>query len=278
MTTRSGAWTAVVASELGSSHERNNLPNQDAVRVVASRGPTIGLVSAVCDGHGGDRYVRSDVGSRIGVAAACAAGLQTLDVLVGSPQPSDIARHLAGPLTESIVTAWQQAVHADVAARDFTAEEVDRAGVALADEPLIAYGCTLVLAVVAEHWIGIVQIGDGDVTTVADSDVHAPVPTDARLVGGETTSLCLPSAVADARTCVLIEPLPEALILTTDGYANSFASPDWRTSAGLDLRHHAATLGMDTIEALLPGWLAESAAVGGDDVSMAFITRLDAAG
>ncbi|HEY4609378.1 MAG TPA: protein phosphatase 2C domain-containing protein, partial [Ilumatobacteraceae bacterium] len=65
MTTTAGRWAAVTASVRGASHERNGKPNQDAVRVVQAKGSTPGLVAAVCDGHGGDRYVRSDVGSRL---------------------------------------------------------------------------------------------------------------------------------------------------------------------------------------------------------------------
>ena len=99
-------------------------------------------------------------------------------------------------------------------------------------DPLISYGCTLLLAIMAPSWVGLLQIGDGDVTVVHEAHVESPVPDDDRLVGGETTSLCLPTAVADARVCMLFEPLPEILILTSDGYANSFADPNWRSDAG----------------------------------------------
>ena len=64
VTTTSGRWAAATASVRGASHERDGKPNQDAVRVVQVVGKTAGLVAAVCDGHGGNRYVRSDVGAR----------------------------------------------------------------------------------------------------------------------------------------------------------------------------------------------------------------------
>jgi len=277
VTTRAGHWGAATASVRGGSHERDGRPNQDAVRVVQGGGSTLGLVAAVCDGHGGERYVRSDVGSRLGAEVACEVGRRALDQLGPAPSPEAVRTQLSGPLAQAIVGKWRERVLDDLGRRSFTDAERARAGAPLDAEPLIAYGCTLLLAVVAQSWIGLLQIGDGDVTAVRDNQADAPVPSDDRLVGGETTSLCLPTAVDDARISVLTEPLPSVLILTSDGYANSFASPTWRTDAGVDLRDHVVHLGLDEVETRLPGWLADSAAAGGDDVSMALIARVETA-
>jgi hypothetical protein len=178
-------------------------------------------------------------------------------------------------LAEAIVQRWRERVLDDVRARPFTDEEATRARAPLDRDPLISYGCTLLLAILTPSWVGLLQIGDGDVTVVRGGLVESPVPDDDRLVGGETTSLCLPTAVADARVHVIAEPLPDALILTTDGYANSFADANWRTHAGIDLRDQIHRVGLDAVETRLPAWLAESASAGGDDVSMALIQRLD---
>jgi hypothetical protein len=277
VTTTAGRWAAVTASVRGASHERNGKPNQDAVRVVQSKGPTPGLVAAVCDGHGGDRYVRSDVGSRLGVEVACEVARRALDQLVALPDQATLESQLRGPLTETIVQRWRERVLDDVRARPFTDEERSRAKSPLDGDPLISYGCTLLLAVLTPSWVGLLQIGDGDVTVVRGSTVESPVPDDDRLVGGETTSLCLPTAVTDVRVHVVSEPLPDTLILTTDGYANSFADPNWRTHAGIDLRDQIHRTGLDAVETRLPAWLADSASAGGDDVSMALIQRVDAA-
>ena len=275
VTTTAGQWAAATASVRGASHERDGRPNQDAVRVVPVRRPVPGLVAAVCDGHGGGRYVRSDVGSRLGVEVACELGRRAIEALGAAPARSAIEAHLAGPLAGSIVDRWRARVLEDVARRPFNDEERARAGAPLDDDPLVSYGCTMVLALLTPSWIGLLQIGDGDVTVVDGSSASSPVPGDERLVGGETTSLCLPGAAADARVSVLLEPLPETLIVTSDGYANSFASPTWRTDAGLDLRDHARRIGLDALESRLPSWLADSATAGGDDVSMALLHRVD---
>lgn len=271
MTTQSGRWAAATASVRGASHERNGKPNQDAVRVVEVSGSNPGLVAAVCDGHGGERYVRSDVGSRLGVEVACDVGSESLVDLGVDPGGAAIDAQLAGPVAERIVDRWRKRVLDDVGRHPFTDVERASVGGTIDADPFISYGCTLVMAVVAPTWVGLLQIGDGDITVVLDGRATAPVPGDDRLVGGETTSLCLPTAVTDARVAALTGTRPDLVILTSDGYANSFASPTWHSDAGLDLLAQVRTIGLEGVEERLPSWLADSATAGGDDVSMALI-------
>jgi Protein phosphatase 2C len=273
VTAGAGGWVAATASVRGASHERTGKPNQDAVRVVQVDGPNPGLVAAVCDGHGGERYVRSDVGSRLGVEVACSVARRMLETVGEQPKLAAVEAHLTGTVAPAIVDRWRERVLAEVERHPFTDEERTRAGSPLDADPFVSYGCTLVLAVLARSWVGLLQIGDGDATVVRDAHAESPIPGDDRLIGGETTSLCLPTAVADARVAALGLPLPETLILTSDGYANSFASTTWRTDVGLDLQDHIRRIGMDGVETRLPGWLADSAVAAGDDVSMALLHR-----
>jgi hypothetical protein len=273
VTAEAAGWVAATASVRGASHERSGKPNQDAVRVVEVAGPTPGLVAAVSDGHGGDRYVRSDVGSRLGVEVACSVGRRALETLGPLPSAAAVESHLAREMATAIVDHWRRRVLDHVERHPFSSDEEERAGGPLASDPLIAYGCTLVVALLAPSWVGLLQIGDGDVTVVRGASAVAPVPGDDRLVGGETTSLCLPTAAADARVAVIGDPLPDMVILSSDGYANSFASPTWRSEVGVDLRDHVNRIGIDGVEQRLPAWLAESAVAAGDDVSMALIQR-----
>ena len=138
----------------------------------------------------------------------------------------------------------------------------------------MSYGATLVLAIAGPGWIGLAQIGDGDALVVGrDGGTRAPVPGDERLVGGETTSLCLPTAERDARYAVILGSEPALVLLATDGYGNSFAASDWRSESGSGFAELIRTTGPDVIEARLPEWLRESAEVGGDDVTMAVLVQ-----
>ncbi|MGB3410747.1 MAG: protein phosphatase 2C domain-containing protein [Microthrixaceae bacterium] len=292
-------WESISASVRGASHDRSGKPNQDAVRCVAK--PGLGLVATVCDGHGGDRYVRSDVGARVATEVATELGGAVLDHLVARSPESASAESISvgpvsaesisvGPISAESISAerikqvlcdsvpvllayWRNRVMADYRSRPFDETEVAVGGADLASEPLVAYGCTLVMGIFAPLWVGFIQIGDGDVTAVDGSRVGTPVPADDRLVGNQTTSLCLPSATQDARVAALVGDLPDLVLLSTDGYANSFSSSDWRNSVGVDMLRQLDEHGIDEVERLLPAWLEDSATASGDDVTMALVRR-----
>jgi len=264
-------WAAVSASVRGSSHDRSGLPNQDAVEVRSIEGHPGRMVAAVADGHGGQRYVRSAVGSELAVATAG----EVVAELLGSDRRIATAALLerAAPL---IVERWRAGVEAHVARNPFLPDEHVAAAADLTVDPPIAYGSTLILAVLGSNDIGLLQIGDGDALVVGvDGSVVDPVPGDERLVGGETTSLCLPTAVADARSVVVPAKGVELLVLSSDGYGNSFASPEWRADAGAGFLEAVRRDGLAAVGTKLEGWLADSAQAGGDDVTMV-VAHLDA--
>ena len=60
------------------------------------------------------------------------------------------------------------------------------------------------------------------------------------------------------------------MLLSSDGYGNAFAG-DWHDRVGADLRGQVRDHGLATLEAAMPSWLAESAQVGGDDVTVALL-------
>lgn len=271
---RPARWRSISASVRGASHTRSGKPNQDAVRCVRTTGG--GLVAVVCDGHGGERYVRSDVGARMATEVATDVGSAVLAHLMdghhdGATQ-SDVETALANSVPV-LLSFWRERVAADLLQRPFDTTEVKR-GVDLNERPIVAYGCTLVMGVFGPGFVGFVQIGDGDVTTVDGDTVGSPVPADNRLIANQTTSLCLPTAASDARVTAIIGDLPDLVLLSTDGYANSFSGADWRQSAGVDMLAQVDRHGLDEVERLLPGWLEDSANASGDDVTMAIIRRL----
>jgi hypothetical protein len=258
-------WQATTASVRGSHHVRTGRPNQDAVAV----GPAndAGLVMALSDGHGAARHVRSDRGAALAVELALVeVGALELGGRHASETPFEAA-------VDAILKGWRQCVHDDLAARPFTQEEADRAGVDLNDAPLIAYGATLLIALLSSSGIQLAQIGDGDIVLIgSNGEVTTPVPGDARLVADETTSLCASEARADFRFCSIVVE-PAIVMMASDGYGLAFADANWREAVGRDLLVAVGEHGLDQVTSRLPGWLAESARVGGDDVSVAIAVR-----
>ncbi|HSV38395.1 MAG TPA: PP2C family serine/threonine-protein phosphatase [Nocardioidaceae bacterium] len=264
-------WRMTSASRKGSSHS-DGIPNQDAVRCTSlpdGHGGSVWVV-AVSDGHGGARYVRSDVGSRFAVDTA----IDILSEVLAAPSslpPADLLRAEVG----SLVERWRAEVSAHHLAHAFTDEEVRRAGVPTLDvEPFVAYGATLLVAIVGDSGVGIAQIGDGDALIRTHGFATRPVPGDSRLVGGQTTSLCLDTAADDFRFAGLPATAdPDLVLLATDGYGNSFADNDWWQGLVGDFAWFLDTEGFEELDKQLPTWLGDSAHVGGDDVTAAVVVR-----
>lgn len=256
-------WVAEGVSRRGSSHERTGAPNQDAYavqRVGAS------VVAAVADGHGGRRYVRSQVGSALAVRLAAEIGAELLSAR--RPDPSGAARALPARL----LPAWRAAVDTHYHQNPLTPDETERAGTEQLD-PVILYGATLIVALAAHDVVAVAQIGDGSALGAAPHRVEHLVPGDDRLVANETTSLCLPTALADFRWGTAHFDSGSVVLLSTDGYGNSFASEGWEDEVMSDLVTEMDSHGFAEVAASMGSWAGDSAAVGGDDVTLVLLSR-----
>jgi hypothetical protein len=137
------------------------------------------------------------------------------------------------------------------------------------ERPALAYGATLLFAIVQSDIVAVGQLGDGDVLVVsAAGEVRRPLPPDRRLVAHATTSLCGGDPVGDTRLALL--PADDVLVvLSTDGYANSFVDDAAFLQVGSDLLMTIGESGLDAIQSSLAQWLTETTRSGaGDDVSV----------
>jgi hypothetical protein len=145
------------------------------------------------------------------------------------------------------------------------------------------YGSTLLALVAAPDFVFAVQIGDGDIVAINPDGLARWLlpPGDASLPGGnETESLCMDDSWKYIRTQLIPidgtnpdnEPL--MLMLSTDGYANSFVNSAGFLKAGSDIYRLWRENGRDYINQNLPGWLNQTSADGsGDDIAVAIIVR-----
>jgi hypothetical protein len=270
-------WDVMGASVRGANHIRNKLPNQDAIAWYAPAHRGDCLILAISDGHGAPRYVRSHKGSKLAVKLAVeilqefAADENAVEELAVLPDHAD------GRLPRTLVRSWQSAVRHDLAAHPFTAEEellISKHARKGDDDPIRAYGATLLAALITPQYLLLLQLGDGDILIVdsAGRVSRPPIPADPRLVANQTTSLCGETAWLDMRAYFqAFTTRPPALVmLATDGYANSFASEQGFTAAATDILEAIRTMGSHQTRIQLPGWLrATSKAGSGDDISVA---------
>jgi hypothetical protein len=264
-------WQVITGSARGAAHRASGLPNQDAV---ASRDGPGGAIAAIADGHGHIRHFRSADGAALAVdvawrvASRLAGGLAT-------DATRDEAERAGQELARAVVADWRSAVAGQLEERPYTTEErwlLDRS----ADTPVIPYGSTLLVAVIAAGWLVCAQIGDGDMLAVRpDGSSFSPVAGDDRLDGRRTTSLCQPDALASFRTGAHdLRQVPlAALLLASDGYGNAQADEPWQPSVGRDLAELAASHDRHWFGREVPGWAERCASAegSGDDATIALL-------
>lgn len=278
------SWKTAHASVRGSSHVRSGLPNQDsaACSVVEGDGArSTTAVVAVSDGHGGARHFRSQVGSALAVNISINVVRQFLTQFDGSAGAASLTQAHIDALQQTLVADWTQAVLSDFASNPFTAEELDpldaqgeESRASVEESPVLAYGATLLIAAGTEQLLIFLQLGDGEILSVsADGVTTRPLPQDERLVGNQTTSLCQPDAWNDFRSAWVVAPnLPALVLLSTDGYMNSFRSDEDFLKIGADYLQILREQGIASLNEEMPAILEEATRQGsGDDITLAVL-------
>lgn len=271
----------------GAAHLRAGLPNQDAILWVPESGEGPPLILAVSDGHGSPKSFRSHLGASFAVQAMISLVQELVDVLRPGRDLSYAKRTAEERLPRELVRRWQEAVDqhwesAPVTEAELTRllEERGETGRQQVEEnPRIAYGATILAAVVTGDFLLFVQLGDGDILMVRENgEVQRPFPRDPRLIANETTSLCMKNAWAEMRTRFQVRhgEVPAMIMLSTDGYANSFVNEDAFLKVGADLLALLQEEGDESVRLNLPGWLEEASHAGsGDDITVGILYRRD---
>jgi serine/threonine protein phosphatase PrpC len=247
----------------GASHHRNNLRNQDAVgHYQAAAGAP--LIVAVADGHGSKRCTHSHLGAQFAVQAA----IESVQTVFGSANLTmSQIRMLAETLPKTISHCWRDKVDNYI---DYLRIEAP-----LKKPRYLPFGTTLLVVCVLKECILFWQIGDGDIAVInSDNTLITPIPDDARLLGNDTTSLCNNDAWADFRCAFLplVEELPKAIFLVSDGYKNSFKQTEGFYQALIDINDYMSDEGAEWVAQELADWLNDTSQQGsGDDISMAVI-------
>lgn len=266
-------WRTCASSVRGASHERSGAPNQDCGRAIALDNGT-GAILVVADGHGDSLHARSERGSRFAVDAAMAV----LAEWIASPGESGAAaRSSAAALPAKILAAWRARVAADLVQHPPTDEiAVAQAPKAelIRSSPDILYGSTLLGAAINARVAAYLQIGDGDLLTVAASGAIKRVASGRDdLPINQTESLCQPDAGDRFRVQVEFfakAPQPVLLMASTDGYSNSFRDDDGFLKVARDVKAYLESKGIDWMARQLKDWLEETSKAGsGDDITLA---------
>jgi serine/threonine protein phosphatase PrpC len=284
-------WWMTGKSVRGASHVKSNLPNQDAVLTDAAAGGSAPIVATVADGHGSAKSFRSQIGSAFAAEVAVKVGLEFVEAHRSST-PSIVKSAAEQQLPSRIVSLWREAVSRHFEENPFSDEELGRverdagpaARTALSSENgfFVAYGTTLLAAMIADFFIVYLQLGDGDMLVLPDmaEDAVRPITRDENLIANETTSLCMDVQTAVNEMRVRFQFIggraPVLILLSTDGYANAFQSDADFMRVAPDLLGILQASGTEAVERDLPSWLGDASQLGsGDDVTLSIICRSD---
>lgn len=268
-------------SAQGASHIKKNKECQDASDSYYDENCAIAIV---CDGHGGNDYVRSASGS----AFACKAAKECLLLFIENVNKEEMSRHhnqLIHNLEASIISLWNEKVYDHYETHPFTEEEIallsERAKRKYLDEKRIvsAYGTTLIAVVTTpDYWFGI-HIGDGKCVAVnPEGKFLEPIPWDENCFLNATTSICDSDALNRFRY-FYSEKLPVAVFVGSDGIDDCFCSEDQLHNLYKTVLYSFATTDFDEAISGLREYLPRLSAKGsGDDVSVAAVLDLDSIG
>jgi serine/threonine protein phosphatase PrpC len=239
-------------------------------------------VAVVSDGHGSPRHFRSQIGSSLAVSTASSTLQVFLRESVANNGQVPFVPEQVHELERKLVSVWLSAVHSDLENTPFTEAELTAlekedgpAGRAEVEHaPELAYGATLLAAAATDKFVLYLQLGDGEILSVsAKGTTVRPLPPDDRLIGNQTTSLCQADAWKDFRSgWVTGETLPALVLLSTDGYSNSFRSDDDFLKIGQDYLEIIRQQGIASLAEELPDILTEATQQGsGDDITLAIM-------
>ncbi|MCL2603053.1 MAG: protein phosphatase 2C domain-containing protein [Defluviitaleaceae bacterium] len=297
-------WVSAGAVVQGATHIRQNKICQDALYVHKGEDKPFAFV-CVADGHGSERCPFSDEGA----AAAVRVTAEILSEILESGDPKGtLTAQKDIRLPKLLEKEWKNAVkkihegkvndgihsekaqpggiqpdevHPDGANSD-DADDSDTPDPAPPLPPFSyeLYGSTLLALAATLDFVFALQLGDGDAVAIdPDGSARWLLPPSEH-AGNETESLCMDDSWKYIRTQLI--PLdgsapdnePTMLLISTDGYANSFVTGAGFLKAGADIYRLWRENGCGYIEENLSGWLTHTSANGsGDDIAAAIIAK-----
>ena len=262
-------WQIIAESVKSANHPLN----QDAKKYFIPKDKEY-VVVAVADGHGSKKCFRSNVGSEFAVEVLINNfrkhfSSNTFDNLqAGFSVTKD-------NLAKTIHRQWMEKVRNHLANNPFSPEE-ELIDVKVLNNQVISYGTTLLGALIAKNYIIYLQLGDGDILVVNDNEVTRPIPKDENLIANETYSLCDKEAHSLFRFYYqpVIGQLPDLILLSTDGYSNSFPNDNEFYKTALDYNNLYKEEGMSFIRKNISGWLKDTTVHGsGDDLTAILVFK-----
>ena len=305
-------WHCFGKSVRGFSHIKHDLPNQDAIAHwrPSDSNQELPIILAIADGHGSAKSFRSDIGSKKAVEAAIDVLRENLvegQFITGDGKTNftvikDIAE---SKIPQRIVKKWRELIEEHLnnnsiinkewelletregeKIRQLIQENIEKKETSLLESEKYKftqiYGATLLTVMVTESYIFYLQIGDGDMLCIDHTgNIYHPLRKDKRLIANDTTSLCTDKSWEQFQVKIEIyldnvrEQMPSLILLSTDGYSNSFATKEGFEAIAHDYQEMIKDQGIDHVKRQLDSYLNQTSEQGsGDDITLGLIKRI----
>lgn len=283
----------------GESHKATNKVCQDySYSQVDEKGLAIAVV---CDGHGGQRYFRSDVGARLAgeiTVKNISVFVEGVDRSLFADQPYTTATALATQVSNaefnkerptdralrqlfaSIIFEWTTQIKEHAASTplvDAEKEGLQPEWIAEFNEGQSlekVYGCTLMAYVNTPNYWFAFHIGDGKCIAFDEKGQwNEPIPWDDRCFLNRTTSLCDAHAIDEFRYCYEGDGgSPIAIFLASDGIDDSFGEENNMVNFYVQILKKVKTLTNAELTEEVATTLPELSRIGSrDDMSIALV-------
>ena len=207
-------------TSIGYSHIKENKCCQDYSACYHDEERTI---ITACDGHGGDLYVRSHLGSKF----ASEAVIKVLKELERGDFYKYSRKDIRNNLRLKILCEWNAMVERDLSRKYITKREVAHLNedrfFRVKQNPEKAYGTTLNAAMILGTKLICVSIGDGGCFLVKSGQCISPFPEDDdEPVANITYSLCQDDAFSHLQVSVHELSAYDGAVVCTDGMINPY--------------------------------------------------------
>lgn len=255
----------------GASHKRANMECQDSYRKREFDDGTI--ILAVADGHGSKACPYSKSGSSVAVNVFCkvmeefhASYAEDLERLL-----TYLNREGDTKVAQAIDAEWKRRVlkvHTNQKRKLPCAGSKEEARAEIYKQ----YGSTLVGLMITPVFLFALQLGDGDVSFVGAKGFDSILDSE-KILGVETHSLSKIDSWKKVGSVVrrwdVHSNLPCMLMLSTDGFANSYKNTEEFQKACVNYFGMIERHGAETVSANLKDWLSETSEMGcGDDITV----------
>lgn len=289
----------------GDSHLLSDKPCQDYSFASTSDSLSMAIVS---DGHGGERYFRSQFGSEFAVKITREAITSFVEAIAEDGnkilENEPFTEYIAGKASEeivktvshhrlmwlfsSIISQWNQKIDEHARANELSDWEKAHVDKKYQDEFNRArndcnssfektYGCTLMAYVQTPTYWFAFQLGDGKLVTMHKTkevlECKQPVPWDERCFLNKTTSICDSHALDEIRYCYEGDgSFPIAAFLGSDGLDDTYGDGEKLYNFYIELYKQIAKSGVQVADNVLKNSLPKISKVGSkDDMSVAAV-------